>query len=154
MKVEESLRKMGLTLPPPAPPMANYIPVVKTGNLVFLAGHGPQRHDGSYLIGKVGKDFTIEQGYEAAQLVALNLLSTLKATIDDLDRIQRVVKVLCMVNCTSDFVDHPRVANGCSDLLVKLFGERGRHARSAVGMGSLPLDIPVEIEAVVEVSED
>jgi enamine deaminase RidA (YjgF/YER057c/UK114 family) len=151
MQVEKRLEELGLALPPPPKPAANYVTAVRTGNLIFLAGHGPRQPDGTYLTGKVGRELTIEQGYEAARLVALNLLSTLKATIGDLDRVRRVAKVLCMVNCDPDFGDQPRVANGCSDLFVQVFGEKGRHARSAVGMGSLPFNIPVEIEAVVEV---
>jgi enamine deaminase RidA (YjgF/YER057c/UK114 family) len=117
-----------------------------------VSGHGPTR-DGAYLFqGKVGAERTVEEGYEAAKLVMLNCLSTLKQELGDLDRVRQVVKLLGMVNCTPDFGDHPRVINGASDLLVALYGERGRHARSAVGMGSLPGGITVEIEMIVEVN--
>ncbi|MBI4498887.1 MAG: RidA family protein [Chloroflexi bacterium] len=149
MKVEARLHQLGLELPPPAMPIANYVPYVLTGNLVFLAGHGgPRQHR---VVGKLGRDLTTEQGYEAARLVGLSLLATLKSALGDLDRVRRIVKVLGMVNCTPDFTEQPQVINGASDLLVEVFGERGRHARSAVGMGTLPGGIPVEIEMVVEV---
>ncbi len=151
-QVEAKLAEMNLELPAPPAPVANYVRCVRTGNLVFVSGHGPTR-DGAYLFqGKVGAERTVEEGYEAAKLVMLNCLSTLKQELGDLDRVTRVVKLLGMVNCTPDFGDHPRVINGASDLLVALYGERGRHARSAVGMGSLPGGITVEIEMIVEVN--
>ncbi|MCS7207498.1 MAG: RidA family protein [Dehalococcoidia bacterium] len=151
MHPEQKLREMGLTLPPPPTPAANYVTAVRTGNLVFLAGHGPRRPDGTYITGKVGREMTVEQAYEAARQVGLNLLASLKAAIGDLGKVKRVVKVLGMVNADPSFTEHPRVINGCSDLFVAVFGDKGRHARSAVGMGSLPFNIPVEIEAIVEV---
>lgn len=151
MDVEKKLKEMGLELPPPVKPVANYVLAVRTGNLVFLSGHGPVRKDGSLITGKVGRDLTLEQGYEAARQVALALLASLKAEIGDLAKVKRVVKLLGMVNCPTDYLDQPKVINGASDLLVEVFGDRGRHARSAVGMGSLPMDIAVEIEMVVEV---
>ncbi|MBI2192327.1 MAG: RidA family protein [Planctomycetes bacterium] len=151
MHIECKIKELGLDLPQPAKPVANYVPAVRTGNLVFVSGHGPRRPDGGLITGKVGREMTIEQGQEAAQRVALGLLGSLKGEIGDLDRVRRVVKLLGMVNAIESFTDHPKVINGASDLLVKLFGERGKHARSAVGMGSLPFNIPVEIEMVVEV---
>lgn len=148
---DKKLKDLGITLPEPTKPMANYVKAVRTGNLIFLAGHGPTKADGSNITGKVGRDLTIEQGYEAAKLTAINLISTLKAELGDLNKVKRVVKVLGMVNCHSDFADQPKVINGCSDLLVAVFGDKGRHARSAVGMNALPSNIAVEIEIVVEV---
>ena len=154
MEVEKKLAALGLTLPPVPTPIANYVPAVRTVNLVFIAGHGPATMvDGkvSYIRGKVGRELTTEQGYEAAKVVALNMLQSLKGVIGDLDKVRRIVKVLGFVNCTEDFPDQPKVINGASDLFVELFGERGRHARSAVGMYQLPFGIAVEIEMVVEV---
>jgi enamine deaminase RidA (YjgF/YER057c/UK114 family) len=153
MNVEAKLAQMGLTLPPPGPPAGNYIGAVRVGNLLFVSGHGPRRADGQYITGKVGRDITTEQAYEAARLVMLNCLTSAKRELGDLDRIKRIVKLLGMVNCTEDFTEHPRVINGASDLLVELYGEHGRHARSAVGMQQLPMNIPVEVEMIVEVSD-
>lgn len=127
------------------------MPAVRSGNLVFLAGHGPVRPDGSYITGSLGDGMTVEEGYEAARVTALALLASLKEEFGDLDRVNRIVKVLGMVRCTSDFEQQPAVINGASDLLVELYGERGRHARSAVGMAALPAGIAVEIEMIVEV---
>lgn len=153
MKTEARLDELGIELPSPQAPAANYVPAVRTGNLLYLAGVGPaKKADGSSPIGKVGAELTLEEGYEAARLVCLNIISRLKAELGDLDRVVRVVKILGMVNATEDFGEHPAVINGCSDLLVEVFGERGKHARSAVGMQSLPFGIPVEIEAIVEIS--
>ena len=153
MKTEARLDELGIELPSPQAPAANYVPAVRTGNLLYLAGVGPaKKADGSSPIGKVGAELTLEEGYEAARLVCLNIISRLKAELGDLDRVIRVVKLLGMVNATEDFGEHPAVINGCSDLLVEVFGERGKHARSAVGMQSLPFGIPVEIEAIVEIS--
>jgi len=149
--VEEKLARMGLELPTQTPPVANYVRAVRTGDLVFLAGHGPRRPDGDYVTGKVGRDLSVEEGYAAARLTALALLASLKEEIGDLDRVQRIVRVFGMVNSEPDFTEQPQVINGCSDLLVELFGDRGRHARAAVGMASLPIGIAVEIEMVVEV---
>lgn len=130
-QVEDRLREKGFELPPVGRPLANYVPAVRTGNLVFLSGHGPIK-DGTFpYVGKVGKDLDVETGYAAAQLVTLNLLASLKAEIGDLDRVKRIVKLLGMVNCEPDFGHQPEVINGASDLLVHIFGERGRHARSA-----------------------
>lgn len=149
--VEETLTKMGVTLITPTKPTANYVKAVRTGNLLFLAGHVSTRADGSGVMGKLGRDLTIEQGYEAARLTAISLLSTLKAELGSLDKVKRMVKVTGFVNSMPDFGDQPKVINGCSDLLVAAFGERGKHARSAVGMGALPQNYAVEIEIIVEV---
>jgi enamine deaminase RidA (YjgF/YER057c/UK114 family) len=151
MKIEEKLAQMGLTLPSPAPPAGNYIGAVRVGTLLFVSGHGPRRQGEPYMTGKVGRDLTTEQAYEAAKVVMLNCLASVKRELGDLDRVKRIVKLLGMVNCTEDFTEHPRVINGASDLLVALYGEAGRHARSAVGMQQLPMNIPVEIEMIVEV---
>lgn len=148
---EARLKEMGLTLPPPATPVANYVEAVRTGNLLFLAGHGPCGKLDESVTGKVGADRTVEQGYEAAKKTALCLISTLKAELGDLGRVKRIVRVFGMVNAESSFTQHSKVINGCSDLLVAVFGERGKHARAAVGMGSLPANMMVEIEMVVEV---
>ena len=154
MEVEKKLAEMGLSLPAAPTPVANYVPAVRSGNLLFVSGHGPGvLKDGklSYIQGKLGRELNVEQGYEAAKQVTLNILQSIKGVIGDLDKVRRVVKVLGFVNCTEDFPDQPRVINGCSDLLVALYGERGRHARSAVGMNQLPFGIAVEIEMVLEV---
>ena len=154
MEVEKKLVEMGLSLPPSPAPVANYVPAVRSGNLLFVSGHGPAFvKDGKieYIHGKLGRDLTVEQGYEAAKQVMLNILQSIKGVIGDLDKVRRIVKVLGFVNCTEDFPDQPKVINGASDLLVALYGERGRHARSAVGMQQLPFGIAVEIEMVVEV---
>jgi enamine deaminase RidA (YjgF/YER057c/UK114 family) len=135
------------SLPPVPEPAGNYVHAVRTGTLLFLAGKGPLAH------GKVGIEFTKEQAYQFARETGLILLAVMKQELGTLRRVQRVVKVLGMVNATPDFGDHPFVINGCSDLFVEVFGENGRHARSAVGMGSLPHGIPVEIEAIVEVTD-
>ncbi|MGA0558102.1 RidA family protein [Larkinella sp. VNQ87] len=149
--VEAKLKEQGIELTKPTPSLANYVKSVRTGNLVFLSGHVSNRPDGTGIKGKLGKDLTIEQGYEAAKLSAIGLLSSLKAEIGDLNKVKRVVKVLGMVNSAPDFADHPKVVNGCSDLLVKIFGDKGKHARSAVGVAALPSDYAVEVEMVVEI---
>lgn len=152
-KVEDRLAALGHKVWVPSAPIANFANAVRTGNLVYLAGQGPRKEDGQYTyIGKVGKDIDLETAQKSAELVMLNCLGALKQEIGDLDRVKRVVKLLGMVNCTPDFTDQPKVINGASDLLVAAFGEAGRHARSAVGMGSLPLGISVEIEMIVEVA--
>jgi enamine deaminase RidA (YjgF/YER057c/UK114 family) len=148
---EARLKKLGIELPSPTAPVANYMNAVRTGNLLFLSGKGPTRADGTMITGKVGSDLTIEEGYEAARLTGINQLAALKAELGDLNRVKRVVKVLGMVNCDPSFTKQPAVINGFSDLMVEVFGDRGRHARSAVGMGSLPSDIAVEVEMIVEV---
>ena len=151
--IEEKVVSMGITLAEPSPPVANYVNSVRTGKLVFMAGKGPTRADGTLVKGKIGSDLSVEEGYEAAQLVAVAQLSALKAEIGDLNKVVRIVKVLGMVNCAPDFENQPEVINGFSDTMVEVFGERGKHARAAVGMGSLPRNIAVEIEMVVEVQD-
>lgn len=148
---EEILDSLGIELPEISPPAANYVNAVRTGNLIFLAGKGPRKADGTYITGKVGQDLTVEEGYEAARITALNQLAVLKAELGELSRVKHVVKVLGMVNCGPDFGNQPEVINGFSDLMVQVLGERGKHARAAVGMGSLPRGIAVEVELIVEV---
>ncbi|MEO5948324.1 MAG: RidA family protein [Chitinophagaceae bacterium] len=148
---ELKLKELGIELPIIRKPIANYVHVVRTGNLLFLAGKGPSNTQGDYITGKVGKDLSIEEGKAAARLTAINQLAVLKAELGDLSKVKRIIKVLGMVNCDADFKDHPQVINGFSDLIVEVFGEKGRHARSAVGMCSLPRNMAVEIELIVEV---
>lgn len=148
---EEQLRKLNISLPAVSQPIANYVKFVRTGNLIFLAGHGPTGADGVTIIGKVGSDLSIEEGYQAARTTAISLLATLQQAIGSLNKVKRIVKVNGYVNCGSDFTQHPKVINGCSDLLVQVFGEKAKHARAAMGMNSLPNNMAVEIEMVVEV---
>lgn len=148
---EQRLKELGIVLPQPPSPVANYVNGVRTGNLIFLAGKGPRRADGTEITGKLGADVSIEEGYEGARLTAINQLAVLKDMLGDLGRVRRVVKVLGMVNSTPDFVEQPAVINGFSDLIVDVFGDRGKHARAAVGMATLPRGQAVEIEMIVEV---
>ena len=149
---EQELQRLGIQLPKPTQPIANYVKYVRVGNLVFLSGHGPSRPDGTSVTGKLGSDLSIEQGYEAARLTGISLIATLKDAVGgDLKKVKRVVKVLGLVNCTDTFTDQPRVINGFSDLMTAVFGAAGKHARSAVGTNALPGGIAVEIEMVVEV---
>ena len=147
MSPEEKLRQLGIELLPVTPPVANYVNAVRTGNLLFLAGKGPA----GGATGVVGRDVTVEQAYQYARSTGLALISVMKHELGSLGRVKRIVKVLGMVNGVPGFTDQPKVINGCSDVFVEVFGERGKHARSAVGMGSLPNNIPVEIECIVEV---
>lgn len=150
--IEDRLKVLNIELPEPSAPVANYVNAVTTSDkLVFLAGKGPKLADGTYIKGKVGQDLTVDEGYEAARLVAITQLGVLKAQIGNLDRVKRVVKVLGMVNAAPDFENQPEVINGFSDLIVEVFGDKGKHARAAVGMGSLPRNIAVEIEMIVEI---
>jgi enamine deaminase RidA (YjgF/YER057c/UK114 family) len=151
MKTEQRLKELGIELTKATSPMANYVNAVRTGNLLYLAGKGPGLPGQPLPTGKVGRDFTVEQGYEFARQTGLSLIAVMKAELGELDRVKRIVKVLGMVNATPEFGQQPEVINGCSDLFVEVFGDRGKHARSAVGMGSLPRGIPVEIEVIVEV---
>jgi enamine deaminase RidA (YjgF/YER057c/UK114 family) len=153
MGAEARLAERKITLPPPTSPMANYVGAVRVGNLLFVSGHGPIRKDGQPIArGKLGRDLSIEQGYQVAREVGLSLLATVRASVGSLDRVKRIVKVLGMVASAEGFGDQPRVINGFSDLMVEVFGEGiGKHARSAVGMAELPIGIPVEIEMIVEV---
>ena len=145
--IAERLRDLGLELPPVFPPAGNYLGCVVDGELVYVGGHGPIAGE-TVVVGKVGADLTLEEGYAAARMTALSILSTLDAELGGLDRIERIVKVFGMVNCAPGFNQTPAVINGCSDLLVEIFGDAGRHTRSAVGMAELPFDIAVEIELI------
>ena len=153
MKTEARMKQLGISLALPVQPVANYVNAVRTGNLLYLAGKGPGLPGKPLPTGKVGRDFTVEQAYQHARDTGLSLISVMKAELGDLDRVKRIVKVLGMVNGTPEFGQQPEVINGCSDLFVEVFGERSKHARSAVGMGSLPRGIPVEIEVIVEVAD-
>lgn len=151
---EERLKELGIVLPEMSVPVANYVKYVKTGNLIFIAGHGPCSPRVTGDTGTLGKDMTVEEGYEAAKRAAICILGTINhATGDDLSKVKRIVRVFGMVNSTPDFNEQHKVMNGCSDLLVKVFGEKGKHARAAVGMVSLPINLSVEIEMVIEVEE-
>ncbi len=151
-KIEARLKELGITLPKAAVPVANYVPYVITGSLVFISGQGPMGPSGVAYAGKLGRDFDIDEGKAAARLAALNVIAQLKNAVDgDLDRVTRVVKLLGFVNSTPDFNQQPFVINGASDLMVEVFGDAGRHARSAVSTPSLPVDIAVEVEAIFEI---
>ncbi len=151
-KPEVRIQELHLTLPPAPKPMAKYKPAVVAGNMLYVSGHGPAKGDGPALLGHLGKDLTVEQGKLAARLVGLNILSTVRNTLGSLDKVKRLIKTLGLVNATADFKDHPLVINGFSELMAEVFGEdAGVGARSAVGMVSLPGDIPVEIECIFEV---
>lgn len=150
---EAKLREKGIILQEPSKPVANYVNVVRVGNLLYLAGKGPKRPDGTDITGKVGKDLTIEQGYQAARTVAIQHIAVIKAEIGNLKKVKRIVKVLGMVNCEAGFPDQPKVINGYSDLMVEIFGDKGKHARSAVGMIALPNNIAVEVEVIVEIEK-
>ncbi|MBX5471329.1 MAG: RidA family protein [Acetobacteraceae bacterium] len=150
-RIEAKLKELGITLPSVPTPVANYVPFVRSGSLVFLSGQGPRQPEGGFFSGKVGSTVSIEQGYQHARLAGLQLIAVLRvAAGGELDRVRRIVKVLGMVNADPEFGEHPRVINGCSDLFVEVFGEKGRHARSAIGVGSLPHQMTVEIEAIAE----
>jgi enamine deaminase RidA (YjgF/YER057c/UK114 family) len=153
MRAEDRARELGLDLSKRSGPLANYVGAVTSGNLVFLSGHGPLKPGGGLVTGRLGDDLSVEQGADAARQTAIALLSTLKSEVGDLDRVGRIVKLLCMVNCTPDFAKQSVVADGASDLMVDVFGERGRHARSAVGMASLPFGMAVEIELVAALED-
>lgn len=152
MSIKDRLTELGITLPTVPEPMGNYVHAVRTGNLLFLSGKGPRKAEGGVSTGKVGNDVTLEQGYQDARSVGITLLAVMENELGSLDSVTRIVKVLGMVNSAPDFTDHPKVINGCSDLFVEVFGDKGRHARSAVGMGALPGNITVEIEVIVEVA--
>jgi len=150
---ESRIKELGIQLIKPVPPIANYLKAVRVGNMVYLSGHGPDKAEGGLVTGKVGSDLTIEQANAAARLTGISLLSTLKAEIGSLNKVKRIVKVLGMVNAIPQFEKQPQVINGFSDLMVEVFGEAGKHARSAVGMASLPGNIAVEIEMIVELKK-
>ena len=153
--IEDKIASLGYSLPDAAVPVANYVPTVQvqSAGLIFTSGHVPRTADGGFWTGKLGIDTSVEEGYEAAQTTVLSILGSLKTELGDLDRITRIVKLLCMVNSAPDFNDHPAVANGASDLLVEVFGETGKHARSAVGLASLPANVCIEVKMVVEISD-
>lgn len=151
---EQKIKEKGIVLATPSKPVANYVNVVRVGNLLYLSGKGPKQADGTTdITGKVGKDLTIEQGYAAARSTAIQHLSVLKAELGSLNKVKRIVKVLGMVNCEGSFTDQPKVINGYSDFMVEIFGDKGKHARSAVGMVALPNNIAVEVEVIVEVEK-
>jgi enamine deaminase RidA (YjgF/YER057c/UK114 family) len=150
---EQNLQNLGIVLPKPSSPLFNYVKFVRTGNLVYLSGQGPVKADGTFITGKLGRDLSIEEGAAAAKLTGINLIATLQTAVGDLSKVKRIVKVFGMVNCTDNFYDQPKVINGFSDLMVAVFGERGKHARTAVGMFALPMNIAVEIEMIVEIAE-
>ena len=152
MGAEARIKDLGISLPQPAKPVGNYIPGVRVGNLLYLSGHGPVRVDGQPTArGKVGRDLSTEEAYKIAREVGINLLGSARVILGSLDKVRRIVKVLGMVNSADGFGEQPKVINGFSDLMVEVFGENGRHARSAVGMAELPMGIPVEIEMILEV---
>jgi enamine deaminase RidA (YjgF/YER057c/UK114 family) len=151
MSAEARLKELGIVLPKVPAPVANYLPYRIAGNLLFLAGQGPRDESGNLLSGKVGADVSVEEGYKRARIIGLQLLSATRTALGSLDRVDTVVKMLCMVNAVPEFKEHPKVANGMSDLFVEVFGENGKHARSAVGMGSLPGQISVEIEGILSI---
>lgn len=150
---EDNLKLLGITLPKQSSPIANYVNYVRTGNLIYFSGTGPSVEDQGYVRGKLGRDLTIDQGREAARITGINMIANLKNAVGDLNKVKRIVKVLGMVNSTENFTDQPKVINGFSDLMVAVFGEKGKHARSAVGMAALPMNMAVEIEMIVEVED-
>lgn len=150
---ENRLKALGIVLKAPTKPTANFLPAVRVGNLVYLSGHGPVMENGEYMKGKVGEQVDFDKAKEAARLTGISLLTSLKAEIGDLNKVKRIIKVLGMVNAVPTFDRHSQVINGFSDLMVEVFGENGKHARSAIGLGSLPMGIPVEIEMIVELKE-
>ena len=152
-EIDSRLQALGINLPAPPPPAANYVPTVTTGKLVFVSGQVPMTPEGLKFVGKIGREFSVEEGRQAARICAINILGALKAALGDLGRISRVVKVVGFVNAVPDFTEPHKVVNGASDLLTEILGDRvGKHARSAVGMGTLPLGAAVEVEAVVEIA--
>jgi enamine deaminase RidA (YjgF/YER057c/UK114 family) len=154
MGAETRIKQLGLTLPAPGKPLGNYVPGVRVGNLLFLSGHGPGREATATARGKLGRDLSTDEGYKVARDVGINLLGSARHILGSLDKVKRVVKVLGMVNSADDFGEQPKVINGFSDLMVEVFGDDGRHARSAVGMAGLPMGIPVEIEMILELEPE
>ena len=148
---EENLAKLNITLPKTSAPVANYVNAVRTGKLIYLAGKGPIKENGQYMTGKLGDSLTVEQGYEAARITGIIQIGVLKDFLGDLSKVKRIVKVNGYVNSTNNFVDQPKVMNGYSDLMVQVFGEKGKHARTSVSVNTLPFNIPVEVEMIVEV---
>jgi enamine deaminase RidA (YjgF/YER057c/UK114 family) len=150
--IEDRLAQLGITLPPLPKAMANYVPFTFAGNLLYISGQGPKTKEGDFVLGQVGKDLTLEQGYEAARLTGIQILAVINGALGSLNRVKRVLKVNGFVNSGPEFRDHPAVINGCSDLFVELLGDAGRHARAAIGVSSLPQGIAVEIEAILDVN--
>ena len=148
---EENLKSLKIQLPSESAPVASYVNAVRTGNLIFLAGKGPRKENGEYITGKLGDSLNIQQGYEAARLTGINQLAVLKEMLGDLSKVKRIVKVNGYVNSTSNFYNQPQVINGYSDLMIQVFGDKGKHARTAIGVNTLPMNIAVEVEMVVEV---
>ncbi|MFN5299340.1 MAG: RidA family protein [Planctomycetaceae bacterium] len=153
MSAEARVKELGLVLPPAPKPVATYVPCVRVGNLLYVSGHGPLRPDRTLVTGRVGAELNEAQGRDAARVVGLAMLATLQAQLGTLDRVVRLIKTLGMVNSGPDFLNHPQVINGFSDLMVEVFGESGKGARSAVGMGPLPGNIAVEVEAIFEIRD-
>jgi enamine deaminase RidA (YjgF/YER057c/UK114 family) len=151
MSAEDKVRELGLKLEDAGGPAGNYVPSVRTGNLVYVSGQLPVRPDGSRVVGKLGHDVSVEEGYEAARLSAVAMIARLRSAVGSLNRVHRIVKVTGYVNATPEFTQHPQVINGASDLLAEVFGEAGRHARAAIGVSSLPAGCPVEVELIAEV---
>ena len=151
---EEKLKALNIELPAVKAPIANYVPAVRTGNLLFLSGTGPSDANGNPITGKVGRDLTVEEGQKAARSVAIAQIAVLKKELGDLSRVKRIVKVLGMVQCIDTFTEQPKVINGFSDLMVEVFGKKGKHARSAVGMSAFPRNIAVEVELIVEIEDE
>jgi len=150
---EQNLEKLGIILPCASQPIATYVNCVRVSNLLFMSGKGPLKPDDTYILGKLGKDLSIEEGYEAARLAAICHIAVLKTELGDLKRVKKIVKVLGMVNCTDDFFEQPKVINGYSDLMVSIFDEKGKHARSAVGINVLQMNIAVEVEVIIEIED-
>ena len=150
-RIEARLKEIGITLPAAAAPLASYVPTVQTGSLLFVSGQVTLKDGKREFVGKLGRDFSTEQGNQAARLCALNIVAQLKAALGDLDRVKRIVKLTGFVNAMPDFTEQPQVVNGASDLLAEIFGDKGKHARSAVGVGSLPGGVACEVEAIVEI---
>ena len=149
--IEKKLGELGIILPPTPKPMANYVTYAITGDLLFLAGQGPRMADGSWHSGKLGKDVTVEEAYKHARIVGIRMLAVAQDALGTLDRVAQVVKLTGFVNCTPDFTQPPKVINGCSDLMVEVFGDKGRHARSAIGVAGLPLGCAVEVEGIFRI---
>ena len=151
MSAERRLRELGIDLPPPSPASANFVRTKQVGNILYVSGHGPSRRDGSRVVGKVGSDLSLDEGYEAARLVGIGILSTVRSALGSLDRVRQVVKAFGMVNSAPGFDQQAEVLNGFSDLMIEVFGEGGRHARTTVGVAELPRGISVDVEVVIEV---
>jgi enamine deaminase RidA (YjgF/YER057c/UK114 family) len=153
MTPEQKLKELGLVLPTVPTPVANFVMWRQVGSLLYLSGQGPRKADGSVVVGRLGLNHSVEDGYRDARQIGLQILATIRQAIGSLDRVEAVIKLLGMVNAEPSFGDHPKVINGCSDVLVEVLGDAGKHARSAVGMGSLPGGMTVEIEAIIQIKD-